>query len=69
VGRHTPAFRQEDTAGIKSNCLHGSVSLSATKVVPQTGEIAEEVLQSLAAQYGVEVEVILDIRAELPSGF
>ncbi len=54
---------------LKTDYFHGSVSLTATKVVPQTAKNAEEVLQHLAAQYGVEIEVNLDIRAKLPSGF
>jgi predicted AAA+ superfamily ATPase len=49
--------------------FHGSVTLSATKLTPQVAKIADEVIQHLASQLGVQVELTLNIQARLDSGF
>lgn len=49
--------------------FHGTVSLSATKLTPETARIAEGVLQHLASHLGASVDLTLDINVSLPTGF
>jgi hypothetical protein len=48
--------------------FHGSVKLDALRLGRDAARIAEEVLQHLTALVGTDVEVTLEIRAELPDG-
>jgi len=48
--------------------FHGSVSLDATRVGRDAGRIADEVIAHLVGLVGSEVEVTLEIEAEIPSG-
>ena len=48
--------------------FHGSVSLDATRVGRDAGRIADEVISHLAGLVGADVEVTLEIQAEVPNG-
>lgn len=48
--------------------FHGSVDLDPLRVNRGVAEVVEHVLQHLAALPGAEVEVTLEIRADVPSG-
>jgi predicted AAA+ superfamily ATPase len=48
--------------------FHGTVSLDATRAGRDAGRVGEEVLQHLAGLVGANVDVALEIHAELPSG-
>ena len=48
--------------------FHGSVSLDPTRLSRDAGKIAEEVVQHLAGLVDANVEVDLEIRAEIPGG-
>jgi len=48
--------------------FHGSVQLDSLRVVRDAGRIADEVIQHLSKYIGANVEVTLEIRAELPDG-
>ena len=48
--------------------FHGSVSLDPTRLSRDAGRVAEEVVQHLAGLVDANVEVELEIRAEIPSG-
>ena len=47
---------------------HGSVSLNPMQVASDAGRIAEEVIAHLAGLVGAQVEVTLEIEAEIPGG-
>ncbi len=48
--------------------FYGSVSLDPMRLARDAGEIAQEVVQHLAALVGADVQVTLDIRASVPGG-
>jgi hypothetical protein len=48
--------------------FHGSVSLEPTRLSRDAGKIAEEVVQHIASLVGAQVEVNLEITAEVRSG-
>jgi len=48
--------------------FHGSVTLDATRVTRDVGQIAQEVIQHLARLVGANVQVTLEIHATLPDG-
>jgi predicted AAA+ superfamily ATPase len=48
--------------------FHGTVALDATRAGRDAGRVAEEVLQHLAGLVGADVDVALEIHAELPNG-
>ncbi len=48
--------------------FHGSVTLDATRVTRDVGQIAQEVVQHLASLVGANVQVTLEIHATLPDG-
>jgi hypothetical protein len=48
--------------------FHGSVTLEATRVGRDAGRIADEVISHLTALVGSEVEVTLEIEAQVPNG-
>lgn len=48
--------------------FHGSVSLEATRVGRDAGRIADEVIAHLAGLVGSQVEVTLEIQADVPIG-
>jgi hypothetical protein len=52
----------------KPKRFYGSVQLNPERVGRDAGKIAEEVVQHLALQPGAKVEVILEIRAQMPNG-
>lgn len=60
---------QPNPKAVPTTEFHGSVMLEPTKLTPQAAKISEEIIQHLAAKYGVEVKVNLDIHASLPDGF
>lgn len=47
--------------------FHGAVKLDPTRLGRDAGRIAEEVIQHLALLEGAEIELVLDIHAELPT--
>lgn len=47
---------------------HGSVKLDPERLGRDAGRIAEEVVQHLVALRGAQVEVTLDIAADIPGG-
>ncbi|MEX2120792.1 MAG: Swt1 family HEPN domain-containing protein [Pirellulales bacterium] len=48
--------------------FHGSVTIDPLRLGRQAGQIAEEVVQHLTRLVGAEVEITLEIQAELPEG-
>ena len=48
--------------------FHGSVQLDPVRIGRDAGRIAEEVIQHLAGLVGTDVEVTLEIRADIPDG-
>jgi hypothetical protein len=48
--------------------FHGSVKLDPVRVGREAARIAEEVVQHLSAIVGADVQVTLDVQAELPEG-
>jgi predicted AAA+ superfamily ATPase len=48
--------------------FHGSVRLSTLRMARDAGTVAEEIVQQLSALPNADVEVILDIRADVPGG-
>ncbi len=48
--------------------FHGSVKLDATRLGRDAGKIAEEIVQHLSAMVGANVEVTLEISANIPDG-
>jgi hypothetical protein len=55
-------------APVKARRFHGVVSIDATRLSRDTGTIAEAVVQHLAGLMDSEVEVTLEIRADIPEG-
>ena len=47
---------------------HGSVRLDPERLVRDASRIAEEIVQHLVALRGAQVEVTLDIAADIPDG-
>jgi hypothetical protein len=48
--------------------FHGSVRLDATRVGRDAGRVADEVISHLTALVGSEVNITLEIEAQVPSG-
>jgi len=48
--------------------FHGSVVLDATRLGRDASRIAEEVVQHFSGMVGSRVEIVLEIRAEVPEG-
>jgi len=48
--------------------FHGSVGLSAIRISRDAGQIADEVIQHLTKLPGANVEVTIEIQAEIPEG-
>jgi hypothetical protein len=62
-----PAVTEEGAAGSPTR-FHGSVSLDPTRLGRDAGKVAEEVVQHLSSLVGSNVEVTLEIQAEVPQG-
>ena len=54
--------------GKKARRFHGAVTLDATRVGRDAGQIADEVISHLSGLVGSEVRVTLEIDAEIPDG-
>ena len=52
----------------KARRFHGAVTLDATRVGRDAGQIADEVISHLSSLVGAEVTVTLEIDAEIPDG-
>lgn len=52
----------------KPKRFHGSVTLDATRVTRDVGQITQEVIQHLSALVGANVQVTLEISATIPDG-
>jgi len=48
--------------------FHGSVDLNPERMTTDVGQIVNEVVQHLTSQYGADVQVTLEIQANLPDG-
>lgn len=57
-----------EPARAKPRRFHGAVELDATRLSRDAGRIAEEVVQHLIGLLGAEVEVTLEIHADIPDG-
>lgn len=58
----------EPPAPVKARRFHGVVSIDPTRLSRDTGTIAEAVVQHLAGLMDSEVEVTLEVHAEIPEG-
>ena len=54
--------------GAKKQRYHGSVTLDQTRVAPDAGQIADEVIAHLTSILGADVKVALHIEANIPNG-
>jgi hypothetical protein len=48
--------------------FHGSVKLDAKRLVRDAGQVAEEIIQHLAGIVGSDLEITLEIHAEVSDG-
>ena len=48
--------------------FHGSVKLDSSRLGRDAGKIAEEIVQHLSTLQGAQVEIILEIQAQIPDG-
>jgi hypothetical protein len=48
--------------------FHGAITLDATRVSRDAGQVAQEVIQHLTSLLGANVEVTLEIHATIPAG-
>lgn len=53
---------------IKPKRFHGSMEINVHKMSSDTGKISDEVVQHLAAIFGSQVNITLDIEATIPNG-
>jgi hypothetical protein len=61
--------KTDETAKPRLVCrFHGSVGLSAIRISRDAGQIADEVIQRLTKLPGANVEVTIEIQAEIPEG-
>jgi len=60
---HTPQPRV-----VAPKRFHGSVTLNSTRVSSEAGRVAEELIAHLEALVGANVNVTLEIEAEIPGG-
>lgn len=60
--------RDEVAVPRKLRRFHGQATLDPHRVATGAGKIAEEVIQHLSAQLGSEVEISLEIHADMPGG-
>ena len=53
---------------IKPKRFHGSLEINVHKMSSDTGKISDEVVQHLAAIFGSQINITLDIEAIIPNG-
>jgi len=58
----------ETPAALSPKRFHGSVTLDAKRLVRDAGQVAEEIIQHLAGIVGSDLEITLEIHAEIPDG-
>jgi hypothetical protein len=70
VGEESPELRDTSLPAAEKRIrrFHGSVKLDARRLGRDAGRIAEEIVQHLMLQSGADVEVTLEIHAELSEG-
>jgi predicted AAA+ superfamily ATPase len=61
-------LEKEGKKPVQPKRFHGSVKLDATRLGRDAGKIAEEVVQHLSGIVGADVEVTLEISAQIPDG-
>ena len=67
-GSRPELFQDSAPPAAKLRRFHGAVEVSALRAGRDTGKIAEEVIQHLAALNGSSVKVTIEIEAEIPDG-
>ena len=68
TGAEAATKQDTTTTQAKPKRFFGSVKLNSQRVGRDAGKIAEEIVQHLALQPGAQVEVTLEVQAQMPEG-